>query len=215
MKRLMYILIAGILSFHCGSSPTEPDNPGGSGSSVDELLSSGWNEFENYKYDNAKSYFDQALVKEPSNGNANLGKGWSLLMKGSNHYQLAINALENAMTDAAPESDCRAGIILAKFNQERFDEITPLVDYFVKSFPKYVFNYDTNIDWRDMLLMKTQSQYFTRQYKASWTTVQKLTSDFNYIDPDASATWIIENQTFFSFEAVLSRIIYIVSETYK
>jgi hypothetical protein len=215
MKRYVYILLAGIVFFRCGSSPTDSGNNGGSGASVDELLNSAWTEFESYRYDNAKSYFDQVLVKEPSNCDASLGKGWSLLLQGSNHYQLAINAFDVAIAEPACEADSRAGIIVAKFNQERYDEIPALVDYFTQKYPKYVFEHDENIDWHDLLLMKAQAQYFIRQYSTSWTTVKKLTTVYDYMDPSASDTWIIEEQIFFSFEAALSKIIYILSETFK
>ena len=214
MKKVL-IVIAALFLMHCGSGPTGTEPPSNNTMTLEELLDAGWQAFAGDRYVTAKQYFDQALIKESANSSANLGKGWSLLLEGSSHYQIALNAFDQAIQDVNCEADCRAGIISTKFVQQKYDEIPSLISIMLSKYPKYSFSHKSDINWQDLLLMKAQAFYFNRQYLQAWTTVKQLTSEYNYIDPEASETWIVEEQTFFSFEAVLSRIIHILSNTFK
>jgi len=214
MKKLLIILFS-FLFIQCGKFTVEPEQKVTAEPSVEELLQAGWAEFTQCKYDSAQQDFDKVLAQQPENVSANVGKGWSLLLKNSNHLQLAILCLEKGLSDNNWETDSRCGIIVAKFTQEKYDEIPTLVNYCLQDHPAYSFSYQADIDWHDLLLIKAQALYFTKKYNDAWTVIQKLTQDYNYIDPQASETWIVNDVSCFSFEAVLSKIIHLVSVMYR
>ncbi len=215
MKKIL-IIIVSLIFLHCGQFTTEPEKKtAGGGPSIEELLDAGWTAFTASKYDSAQQKFDKALAQEPANISANVGKGWALLLRDSNHLQLVILCLEKGLSDSKWEKDCRSGIIVAKFNQAKYDEIPALVNYCLKDNPAYSFSYQPQIDWRDLILIKAQALYFTKKYKDAWTEIKKLTAKYNYIDPQASETWVVDDASYFSFEAVLSKIIQIISATYR
>jgi len=214
MKKILIIIIS-LLLYHCGQSPTEPPKTVDKEPTVEELLDAGWSQFKDSKYELAKQKFDKALAKEPENVSANVGKGWSLLLQDSNHMQLVILCFEKGLSDNTWKTDSRAGLVVAKFNQEKYDEIPALVNYCLKDNPAYIFSYQPEIDWHDLLLIKAQALYFTKKYKDAWTEIKKITTEYNYIDSQASETWIINEVSYFSFEAVLSKIIQIISARYR
>ncbi len=214
MKKIL-IIFFGLIFIHCGQFSTEPEKKVTKEPTVEELLDEGWANFKDSKYDSAQQKFDKVLAQEPENVSANVGKGWSLLLRNSNHLQLVILCLEKGLSDRNWETDSRSGIIVAKFNQEKYDEIPALVNYCLKNNPTYQFIQQPEIDWHDLLLIKAQALFFTKKYKDAWTEIKKLTTKYYYIDPQASETWIIDDVSYFSFEAVLSKIIQIISVMYR
>ncbi|MBN2413839.1 hypothetical protein JXQ31_19350 [candidate division KSB1 bacterium] len=214
MKKILIIFFS-LIFLHCGKFTTEPEKKVTGDPTIEELLDSGWADFTASQYDSAQQKFDKVLAQEPENVAANVGKGWALLLRDSNHLQLVILCLEKGLTDGNWVSDCRTGIIVAKFNQAKYDEIPALVNYCLKDNPAYSFSYQPKIDWRDLILIKAQALYFTKKYKDAWTEIKKLTTKYNYIDPQASETWVVDDVSYFSFEAVLSKIIQIVSVLYR
>lgn len=214
MKKLLIILVLFVIT-GCGSKPTGPNRLVAKEPTIEELLMRGWTLFQSYQFNQSIQRFDSVLVREPNNIAANVGKGWSLLLQGSSHLQLVMICLEKGALDNTWKYDSQAGMIVVKFNQGKYEEIAALVDLCLKDNAGYVFSNQPEIDWRDLLLFKAQALYFTTKYSDSWATVKKLSGAYNYIDPQAAETWHVNGIVYFSFEAVLSRIIQLLSDMYR
>ena len=71
--------------------------------------------------------------------------------------------------------------------------------------PQFVFQFDSEIDFRDILLVKAQAQFFTQQYVESASSLEDITD--HVLDPDHEESWVVEDVQYESFVDALVAVI--------
>ena len=194
----------------CGKkNPTKNDDP-----TITEILSSGWAKFSAEDYSGAETAFDEAITKESGNFSANTGKGWSMLMQNKEDLAGIVSYLQKAVSDNTWQSDARCGLAVTKLIQKQYSDVITMVELVISAQTDYFFQYRPSIDYHDLLVIKAQAYFLSKQYTNAWQTVLQLTSEYS-LDPNNSDSWVVNGAEYFSFEAALSEVIEILSNTYR
>ncbi|MBN2010052.1 hypothetical protein JW960_11975 [candidate division KSB1 bacterium] len=209
-------MVIGLLLFASGLSCDRSEKPVAveENYSMTELLQRGWLAFSGQEYDNALTYFEKAFEKDSAQVEASIGRGWTLLMLDQGEITASERLFLKGVQNATWKSDARCGLVVIRFLQEQYSEIENLVDLIIADRPDYFFKYKPTIDWHDLLLIKAQAYFHDDDYQKAWDAIQEITSVFR-LDPNNHHTWIVDNVTYFSFEAALAKVIEILSELYR
>ena len=201
------ILILSVLFLGCPSEdlpplPPDPELPDGY---VDEV----WNEFGVQLYSESLYNFEYALDIEPDNLSAKMGKAWCLLIlddseEGSSFGQIET-LFDEGVSDSIWSTSSYSGLAILKFVQEEFNSSIIYADSVLAKDPQFVFQFDSEIDFRDILLVKAQAQFFTQQYVESGSSLFQISMNY-YLDPDADF-WLIESAQYESFVDALVAVI--------
>ena len=194
------ILILSLLFFGCPSEespPPPPDAPVLPDGYVDDV----WNQFGVQLYSEALDNFNYALDVEPDNLSAKMGKAWCLLIlddseEGSSFGQIET-LFEEGVNDSIWSTSSYSGLAILKFVQEEFNSSIIYADSVLAKDPQFVFQFDSEIDFRDILLVKAQAQFFTQQYVESGSSLSQISMNY-YLDPDLDF-WLIESAQYESF----------------
>lgn len=211
MKRLIYILGISIFLFRCGGYPAGY-NPA-SQVDVTKLVTDAWAYFSTDSLDAANNLFNEALEQDTASVAAHVGKGWTLLLMQQGNKDSSGFHLQKGVADSLWKLDSHCGLAVVNFIQNDYENVISPVNVVLSESPAYVFGYKQNVNWRDLIIIKAQVQYFRNDYETAWNTLSKLSHEFN-LDPDASETWIVQEVTYYSFEAALSKVLAILSERY-
>ena len=76
----------------------------------------------------------------------------------------------------------------------------------------YVFEYFSEIDFHDILLVKTQAQFLSQNYMDAYTTLSSISDDS--LDPANVESWEINGISYPSFESALAALIASVTTEY-
>jgi len=209
MRYLKLLSISFILLFliACDSCKSS------SGPGNNEHITNGWEYFVEARYSLAVKSFDEALLEQPSNVEAKVGKGWSLLMKDTSRTEQIINLLEEGIYSQDWKPDSRCALASARLIRKEYNKCIENSDSLLASHPDYVFQYKTNIDWRDVAIIKAQAQFLTQKYTRAWSTISQI-SELN-LDPANSDSWVINGNKYPSFAAALSAELAKLSREYK
>ncbi len=211
MKRLLYILGTCILLFRCGGYPTGYDptpQP-----NVEQMVIDGWSYFTMDSLNNANNLFNEALKNDSANVGAHVGKGWSLLLMQQGDKDSSGFHLQKGIADSLWKLDAHCGLAVVNFIRTQYASVLSPVNTVLSESPTYVFGYKQSVDWKDLIIIKAQVQYFEKDYWNAWQTLDNLSHEFD-LDPDASETWVVQSVTYYSFEAALSKVLAILSERY-
>jgi hypothetical protein len=215
MKKAM-LIIGGFLISYMGIGCNRFEKPiiADENYSMEYLLRHGWLEFGHQEYSAALELFTKACEKDSFQIEASVGLGWTLLMMDQGNLDTCEQLFQKGIQSAMWKSDARCGLVVVRFLQEQYSEIENLVDLILVDNADYFFQYNPSIDWRDLMLIKAQSYFYTDEYEKSWDAITEITDVF-HLDPNDHHTWKVDNQTYFSFEAALAKVIEILSELYK
>ena len=202
------ILILSLLFFGCPSEespPPPPDAPVLPDGYVDDV----WNQFGVQLYSEALDNFNYALDVEPDNLSAKMGKAWCLLIlddseEGSSFGQIE-SLFEEGVNDSIWSTSSYSGLAILKFVQEEFNSSIIYADSVLAKDPQFVFQFDSEIDFRDILLVKAQAQFFTQQYVESASSLEDITD--HVLEPDHEGSWVVEDVQYESFVDALVAVI--------
>ena len=190
------------------NDPPEPAPPGSEG-----YIQEGWAAFSAGLHDNAIINFDDALIVDPENIEATMGKAWSLFFIDSEGtLDLMKYLFEKGVSDSIWSSDAHCGLSIVTFAQGNYTTAINYANILLSADPNYVFDYFSEIDFHDILLVKAQSQFLTLNYIDAYTTLSQI-SDIT-LDPDNEDSWEVNDMFYPSFESALSALIEIVTSIY-
>ena len=201
MRKILLLFIASLLVLNCngGGGGTKPPT-------IDEQiiahLSTAWEKFENADFDSAEYYFDQALSLRTGEPGGQLGKGWAKLMNEDSDYLNVETLFESAMTDSSLKNDLLAGLGIV------------YIDQLLESSSSYVFSHNTDINYQDMLIIQAHSYFYNKQFNKSYESILELTTDYIF-DPSESSTWVVDGDTYPSYEGAISALLAKLSDLYK
>ena len=207
---ILSIISFMVITFYCAKDPplTSSKVP------IEQLNTLGWAEFSAGNYNGSLTYFNKVLSEYSDNVSANVGKGWLLLMQNHDDLSAIANHLQKGVLDDNWKADARCGLAVTKLIQKQYSYIEVLVDLILNDYPDYFFQYKPSIDWHDLLVVKAQAYFMTKKYDLAWETIQQLTSDYA-LNPEDPKSWVVNETVYFSFEAALSKIIEILTNTYR
>ena len=188
--------------------PPEPLPPG-----PEVYNQEGWSNISSGSYEDALDNFDVALTVDPENIEATMGKAWSLLFIDSGStLDLMKYLFEKGVSDTTWSADAYCGLSIVAFAQGNYTTAITYADILLSADPTYVFEYFSEIDFHDILLVKTQSQYLTQNYMDAYTTLSSISDDS--LDPDQEESWIVNGISYPSFESALAALIASITSEY-
>lgn len=209
MRYLKILVIIGIVTLlvSCDSckSSSGPENPA--------YMTSGWEYFMAGKYTQAVDAFNKALEIEATNTEAKVGKGWSLLMKDTSSTDQVISLLTQGTKNPSWKMDSHCALTSARLIKKDYKQAIENADSLIAAESNYVFQYKTEIDWKDIKIIKSQAQFLIRKYTEAWNTIADI-SDLN-LAPNDSKSWVIDGKEYMSFPAALSVEIANLSREYR
>jgi len=213
MKYLNIFLLILLLNFiQC---------PGGGGSSpktiedkIAKYLSSGWENFSDGKYDESLSDFQEILKFESDHREGNMGCGWVGLVQDNESMSILNDYLIKGLSDTSIANDCRCGLAAINLIDEKYADAVGYINDVLTDEPSYTFQYKTDIDYRDLLVIKAQSLFFLKQYNNAYEAVLELTTTYIF-DPDDYSTWIVDGVSYPAYEGAIAAAISKLAVEYK
>ncbi len=189
-------------------NPPEPLPPG-----PEDYIQEGWADLSAGSHEDALDNFDVALTVDPENIEATMGKAWSLLfLDGGNTLDLMKYLFEKGVSDSTWSADAYCGLSIVAFSQGNNTTAITYADILLSADPIYVFEYFSEIDFHDILLVKTQAQFLSQNYMDAYTTLSSISDDS--LDPANVESWEINGISYPSFESALSALIASVTTEY-
>lgn len=214
MRYLNILLIAALLfTANCGGGGSSKKKDT-TQEKIEAFLLDAWIFFEQTEYDSAEYYFDQALALDNEFAESNLGKAWSKLMAGDSDFDEIESALTTALADTAIKTDGLAGLAVITNLEKKYSTSADYVDQLLALASAYVFQYKTDINYQDMLVIQAHSYFYNKQFDEAYESILKLTNEYAF-DPDDSSTWVVDGDTYPSYEGAISAALSKVADLYK
>jgi hypothetical protein len=182
--------VVAIASFGCAETPVPPEATGGKASA--------WEMFTANDYTGAESEFRQVLSEKSDDGEALVGRGWSLLYL--RNLQGAISVFSDVrVTDSTWYVDALAGRSIAydAVGNSAYSASTVAGALGLDS--AYVFFHDPSVDWRDLEYVRAKnylllsSAELDEQVRNAVSSLNRLTRDADAgvadIDLDDPSSW--------------------------
>lgn len=205
--KILMIIVITLAAVSCDKC----DNGTGPGDS--QNIKEGWTHFSDGDYSLAVLVFEEALASQPSSVEAKVGKGWALLMKDTSATDEIVTLLENGKNNSDWEIDSRCALSALRLVRKEYDQAIQNADTLLAKKSSYVFEYKTDIDWKDVSIIKAQAHFLNQEYISAWNAVAGI-SDIT-LDPNNSSSWKINGKQYLSFAAALSSEIANLSDQYK
>ena len=205
--KILMIIVITLAAVSCDKC----DNGTGPGDS--QNIKEGWTHFSDGDYSLAVLVFEEALASQPSSVEAKVGKGWALLMKDTSATDEIVTLLENGKNNSDWEIDSRCALSALRLFRKEYDQAIQNAEKKKKKKSSYVFEYKTDIDWKDVSIIKAQAHFLNQEYISAWNAVAGI-SDIT-LDPNNSSSWKINGKQYLSFAAALSSEIANLSDHYK
>ena len=207
-KWYIFPFLLFLLACPAEDDPPEPTPPG-----PEVYIQEGWADLSAGSHDDALDNFDEALVVDPDNIEAAMGKAWSLLfIDNGSTLDLMRYLFEKGVSDSTWSADAYCGLSIVTFAQGNYTTAINYADILLSADPNYVFEYFSEINFRDILLVKAQAQYLTQNYIDAYTTISQISDDS--LDPDNEESWQVNEIYYPSFESALAAMIALVTAVY-
>ena len=142
----------------------------------EEMNDSGWSEYVNGNYQQAKDNFTKSISRCPSEIEAYVGKGWCDLKL--SQIESSIQSFNDALAKEASGTtdDIYAGLCFAYDSQDLHEEcLTASSEISVA----WEFKYDPSLDYNDIILLRAISYYAIGEFPNSLNEVRQLDNNFN------------------------------------
>lgn len=224
--RFTYITLALTLALALGAcrngGPTKPER-------IDDFNEAGWALFESSRFAEALQEFSDGLEldADSTNVSGHVGKGWCLLLLGSEDSTAIVAALKVGNTSAEWDTAAWCGLATARLNQELYAAADSLAGLALAADSEYVFIKFTSgeeINWRDMLVIQAEARFLTTSYTLAWQAILPLLPENpslvvgvpnGNLDPSDPATWIVDGMTFALYEEALASVIFKLVRKYR
>jgi len=143
--------------------------------------------FQNGDYANAEIYFQVVISKNDVQflSDAYMGLGFSQ-MRNSKAPESYLS-LQSSISENNANYDAKAGLSLLEYSYtNNYSEAIRYSNEVLISNNNFMFRYDSNLDYHDMLVNKALSQYASQLFDDCLLTIQQLDSSFILLstDPD-------------------------------
>ena len=224
--RFTYITLMLTLALALGAcrngGPTKPER-------IDAFNEAGWALFESSRFAEALQEFSDGLEldADSTNVSGHVGKGWCLLLLGSEDSTAIVAALKVGNTSAEWDTAAWCGLATARLNQELYAAADSLAGLALAADSEYVFikfASGEEINWRDLLIIQAEARFITTRYLLAWQAIQPLLADTpslvvgvpnGNLNSADSSTWIVRGIDFALYEGALASVIHILAEKYR
>ncbi len=191
-----------------------PRNGGGTPHDEKYYNNQGWTLFTEHNYPDALTAFSSTLDINFNNIEGNVGKGWTLIMLDNSSFSSASSYLNKGKYDATWGLVAKTGLAVMTYTQKDYKSSNTYINEILSVDSSFVFEQDTSINYLDLLLFQANIHFLDQDYSGCWSIIQKMTSDY-ILDPDNPKSWIIADTTYPTFPAVLTEILYLLSQDYS
>ena len=207
----LYLVPFLLLLLACPTEEDPPEEPLPPG--LELYIQEGWAYLSVLLYEDALDKFEEALSVDSENIEASMGKAWSLLfLDTGNTLDLMKYLFEKGVSDSTLSADAYCGLSIVTFAQGNYMSAITYADNLLSADPNYIFEYISEIDIYDILLVKAQAQFLTQNYMDAYTTLSSI-SDYS-LDPDQVESWEVNEISYPSFETALAALIALVTSEY-
>ena len=170
-----------------------------------QLLSSrAWSKFEKGQYLQAIHDFELALTVDSNHSDAYTGLGWSYSFLDS--LNKAKEKFDNAISISNVLLDAYVGRGMVFLSKKKYYSCVTDLNFVLEHNSNYMFNHYTNIDYKDIHVALAEAFFYQSKFNDAQQHVDFLLPD-NGLDPDNSATWLVDSVSFATYqEALLSAI---------
>lgn len=175
-RRLFSLMCAIVLGaaafFACGcgddDDPMDPEDPA-AGKTLE-----GWAQFEAGQFAAAKATFREAISMSSGYADAHNGLGWTLALNDS--LPASQSSFASAITNDPPNAEPWAGRAFVRAELPAFQLTAALSDAgtALDREPCFVFSHDSDIDWRDLRLLRAQLFFELDEIDSSAAEVDSL-----------------------------------------
>ena len=163
--RLLFIAASLLLLIGCGADFDDTVD-------VNELVSSGWSKYEAGEFDEALNLFNQAILADNQNADAQIGIGWSFF--GKQKAQSAINEFEKALVLKSDATDAYVGLSGAYLAVENYKSAIENAQAALNQQPDYTFEHNPLITSRNLHLVIAKSYYFLGNLEKSLDSIRTI-----------------------------------------
>ena len=164
-------------------------------------LHPGWVAFEAEDHVGAMDEFRFTLSIDPSNADAHLGLGWSLLFLDSLSVAEGELAIAHSSGLDRPE-DAFCGLAVARLGMEEFLSTIQAADSVLSLDPAYVFTHRSTIDFLDVHLVRAEACIHEGDLISAQESMDVIDPS-NILDPAEPSTWIVDGRSYSIYEEAL------------
>jgi tetratricopeptide (TPR) repeat protein len=139
---------------------------------VNQLVSSGWAKYEAGEFDEALNLFNQAILADNQNSEAQIGIGWSFF--GKQKAQSAINEFEKALILKSDATDAYVGLSGAYLAVENYKSAIENAQEALNQQPDYIFEHNPLITKRNLHLVIAKGYYFLGSLEKSLDSIHTI-----------------------------------------
>ena len=177
------------------------DEGAGPGLTASDYNEAGWSSYAVEDYTNARANFGKALELEAGFIEARLGLAWCEAHGGE--YPAALEDFNEVMDAGEYVTDAFAGRSATALAASQDSLAIASAESTLARDPVYEFRRKKEYDWRDIRLITAQAHYALAQYGGAQAQVDILDPD-NGLDPADSESWVVNGQTYITYEAALA-----------
>jgi len=192
------LLVIMLLVIACGGSNFGVNPPPPDPVKAQELISKAWTEFENDRFQNAISLFNQAKGIDNAITDIFSGLGWSYFQ--SHDLNNSLFNFASAIGADSSFTDAFVGNSIAAFEKNEYElainSITSITQQDSSQFDlqganEYIFSHDTNVTSQQVRKILALSFYYSGDFDMALNQLNDFFSPINDLEPD-SETFLID-----------------------
>jgi len=153
--------------------------------SANAALSTAVSSFQNGDYEAAETFFRVLISKNNTQftSDAYMGLGYSQMR--NNNAPDAYLSLQSSISANTSNNDSKAGLSLLEYSYtNNYTEAIRYTNEVLASSSNYIFKYDSNLDYHDLMVNKALSQYASQLFDECLITIQQLDPSFTLLSND-------------------------------
>jgi len=184
MKKFIWNLVAvSLITFSCRTAADPRDIE-----TADDVLASGWSDFENGSYQSSLDAFLQASATYSAF--AYVGAGWASMRLGQ--YQDALSYLSRSDTTFLYTEDINdraAGLVFLLWGADRGNEALAVANQLINREPNYVFQHDASVDFKDIAYVEACIYWSRQDWASCLIQIKKIEPSYTatLADPNISS----------------------------
>lgn len=173
IEKYMLILSLLLLIINCQTQNgiTPPDK------NVEELVTSGWEQFESSNYQLALEKFEEAITLDNSYAEAYNGAGWTSARL--TNLSDAVAYFNQGIAKNSSFVDAHAGLAFVYNAQKEYQSAIASANKAISLSSNWLFSHDETISYKDLYLILAASYFALGDFSQSLAYVKKLNTSFN------------------------------------